>query len=298
MKLATFRRDGGIALGIVTADGLIDVERADPTLPRTLRSLLEAGPDALAAARRLETRPGPRLALADVALAAPIGEPRKFLGLGFSYRSHVAEIRERRKDIQIPPNQVWFTKQVSCVNGPFDDIHKPAISDMLDFEGEMAVVIGRRCRHLRAASAPDVIAGYMICNDVSVRDWQLRAPTATLGKSFDTHGPTGPWVTLADEVAEPEHLGLRTWVNGELRQNGNTNEFIYTLGQMLEELTTVMTLEPGDILTTGSPSGVGAAAVPPRYLKIGDVIRIELEGLGAIENCVVTEPVALGCAGG
>jgi len=290
MKLATFRRDGRLALGIVTEDGLIDVERADASLPRTLRSLLEAGPDALVALRRLATRSGPRVGMCDTVLAAPIGEPRKFLGLGFSYRSHVAEIRERRKDIQIPPNQVWFTKQVSCINGPFDPIHKPAISDMLDYEGEMAVVIGRRCRHVRAAEAHEVIAGYMVCNDVSVRDWQLRSPTATLGKSFDTHGPTGPWLTLADEVENPEHLGLKTWVNGELRQNGNTSDFIYSLGQMLEELTTVLTLEPGDILTTGSPGGVGAAAVPPRYLKVGDVIRIEIECLGAIENRVIAEP--------
>ena len=163
---------------------------------------------------------------------------------------------------------------------------------MLDYEGEMAVVIGRRCRHLRPAAAREVIAGYMVCNDVSVRDWQLRAPTATLGKSFDTHGPTGPWLTLADEVENPESLGLKTWVNGELRQNGNTSDFIYSLGQMLEELTTVLTLEPGDILTTGSPGGVGAAAVPPRYLKIGDIIRIEVESLGAIENRVIAEPAS------
>jgi 2-keto-4-pentenoate hydratase/2-oxohepta-3-ene-1,7-dioic acid hydratase in catechol pathway len=290
MKLVTFRGPGRLALGVVTDDGLIDVERADPSLPRTLRAVLEAGPEAIAALRQLVTRPGPRLALADVTLAAPIPEPRKYLGLGFSYRSHVAEIRERRKDITIPPNQVWFTKQVSCVSGPFDDIHKPAISDMLDFEGELVVVIGRRCRHLRAADARGVIAGYMIGDDVSVRDWQLRAPTATLGKSFDTHGPTGPWLTLADEIDDPEHLGLRTWVNGELRQNGNTDDFIYSIGQMLEELTTVMTLEPGDLLTTGSPGGVGAAAIPPRYLKIGDVVRIEIEGLGAIENRVVADP--------
>jgi 2-keto-4-pentenoate hydratase/2-oxohepta-3-ene-1,7-dioic acid hydratase in catechol pathway len=290
MKLATFRHHGRTALGLVTDDGLIDVERADASLPKTLRGLLEGGVAALEAARRLLGRPGQRLPLQDVVLAAPIGEPRKFLGLGFSYRSHVAEIRERRKDIQIPPNQVWFTKQVSCINGPFDDIHKPAISDMLDFEGEMAVVVGRRCRHVHAAAAREVIAGYMVCNDVSVRDWQLRSPTATLGKSFDTHGPTGPWLTLADEIEEPEHLGLKTWVNGELRQNGNTSDFIYSLGQMLEELTTVLTLEPGDILTTGSPGGVGAAAIPPRYLKIGDVIRIEIESLGAIENRVIAEP--------
>jgi 2-keto-4-pentenoate hydratase/2-oxohepta-3-ene-1,7-dioic acid hydratase in catechol pathway len=290
MKLATFQQAERTALGIVTADGLIDLERADARLPRSMRALLEAGPEAIAQVHRYAAIATERLPLTGVRLAAPIPDPRKFLGLGFSYRSHVAEIREHRKDIKIPANQVWFTKQVSCVNGPFDDIHKPPISDMLDYEGEMAVVIGRRCRHVKPSRAHEVIAGFMVCNDVSVRDWQLRAPTATLGKSFDTHGPTGPWLTLAEEIGDPERLSVRTWVNGELRQNGNTSDFIYTLGQMLEELTTVMTLEPGDILTTGSPGGVGAAMVPPRYLKIGDSIRIDIEGLGAIENKVVAEP--------
>jgi 2-keto-4-pentenoate hydratase/2-oxohepta-3-ene-1,7-dioic acid hydratase in catechol pathway len=292
MKLATFQTAGRTAVGVVTSDGLIDLERADPRLPRSLRALLEAGDEAIAQVRHRVAVSTDRVPLTEVRLMAPVPEPRKFLGLGFSYRSHVAEIRERRKDIKIPPNQVWFTKQVSCVNGPFDDIHKPPISDMLDYEGELAVVIGRRCRHLKPSQAHAVIAGYMICNDVSVRDWQLRAPTATLGKSFDTHGPIGPWLTLSDEVADPERLSVRTWVNGELRQDGNTSDFIYTLGQMLEELTTVMTLEPGDILTTGSPGGVGAAMLPPRYLGIGDVIRIEIEKLGAIENRVVAEPPA------
>jgi 2-keto-4-pentenoate hydratase/2-oxohepta-3-ene-1,7-dioic acid hydratase in catechol pathway len=290
MRLATFRHAGRTALGIVTPEGIIDLERADARLPRSLRALLEAGPEAIAQVRRHAAAVGSRLPLSDVRLAAPIPEPRKFLGLGFSYRSHVEEIRERRKDIHIPANQVWFTKQVSCVSGPFDDIHKPPISDMLDYEGEMAVVVGQRCRHVKPSRAREVIAGYMVCNDVSVRDWQLRAPTATLGKSFDTHGPTGPWLTLAEEIEDPERLGLRTWVCGDLRQNGNTSDFIYTLGQMLEELTTVMTLEPGDILTTGSPGGVGAAMVPARYLKIGDSVRIEIEGLGVIENTVVPEP--------
>jgi len=290
VKLATFRVGQRSSVGVVIEDGLVDLTSLDPRLPRSLRALLEAGPEALEAVRRLATNAPRRLPLHEARLLAPIPEPRKFLGLGFSYRSHVEEIRARRKDIVIPPNQVWFTKQVSCVNGPFDDIHKPPISDMLDYEGELALVIGRRCRHLKANSAREVIAGYMICNDVSVRDWQLRAPTATLGKSFDTHGPTGPWLTLAEEVEDPENLSLKTWVSGELRQNGSTSDFIYTIGQMLEELTTVMTLEPGDILTTGSPGGVGAAMVPPCYLSVGDVVRIEIQALGAIENRVVPEP--------
>jgi 2-keto-4-pentenoate hydratase/2-oxohepta-3-ene-1,7-dioic acid hydratase in catechol pathway len=135
-----------------------------------------------------------------------------------------------------------------------------------------------------------MIGGFMICNDVSVRDWQLRSPTATLGKSFDTHGPTGPWLTTPDELPHPESVRIRTWVDGELRQDGNTNDFIYSIGEMIEELSSVFTLEPGDILSTGSPSGVGGLMDPPRFLTVGQKVRIQVEGLGHIENEVIREP--------
>jgi 2-keto-4-pentenoate hydratase/2-oxohepta-3-ene-1,7-dioic acid hydratase in catechol pathway len=144
---------------------------------------------------------------------------------------------------------------------------------------------------VRRGEAAAVIAGFMVCNDVSVRDWQQRAPTATLGKSFDTHGPIGPWLTTADEVADPARLGIRTWVDGELRQDGNTAELIYSFGEMIEELSTVFTLEPGDILTTGTPSGVGQYMHPPSWLTIGQRVRVEIDGLGHIENVVVREPI-------
>jgi 2-keto-4-pentenoate hydratase/2-oxohepta-3-ene-1,7-dioic acid hydratase in catechol pathway len=151
-------------------------------------------------------------------------------------------------------------------------------------------VIGRRGRHVKGPAVREMIAGFTICNDVSVREWQLRAATATLGKSFDTHGPIGPWIVTPDELFNVHNLSLKTWVNGELRQDGNTDDLVYRFSEMIEELTTVFTLEPGDVLATGTPAGVGGARQPPLYLKIGDVVRIEIEGIGHIENRVVPEP--------
>jgi len=166
----------------------------------------------------------------------------------------------------------------------------PRVSDKLDYEAELGVVIGTRCRHVPAAQARDVIAGYLVCNDVSVRDWQRRSATMTLGKSFNTTGPIGPWIVTDDEVPDPLALTLRMRVNGEVRQEARTGEMIYSIYEQIAYLSTVMTLEPGDILATGTPSGVGAAMDPPSFLKVGDVMRVEIDGIGHIENRVIAEP--------
>jgi 2-keto-4-pentenoate hydratase/2-oxohepta-3-ene-1,7-dioic acid hydratase in catechol pathway len=291
MKIATFTHAGNTRLGVVRGDEIIDVASANSRVPGDLRALLEAGDGALRAVSDA-TGSAKRFPLAEVRLEAPIRTPRKFLGLGLSFKSHLAEVRAKGVPITIPPHQIWFNKQVSCVNGPYDPIHLPAASKQLDYEGELALVIGKRARHVGRADAKRIIAGYLVCNDVSVRDWQLRSPTAMLGKSFDTHGPIGPWLTTQDEVANPENLRIRTWVDGELRQDGNTNDFIYSIGEMIEELTTVFTLEPGDVLATGCPPGVGALMDPPRFLASGQTVRVEVEGLGHIENRVIDEPAA------
>lgn len=191
----------------------------------------------------------------------------------------------------MPDTQVWFNKQVSCVNGPFDPVHMPRVSDKLDYEAELGVVIGKRCRHVSVAEARSVIAGYLVCNDVSVRDWQRRSATMTLGKSFNTTGPIGPWIVTDDEVADPHALTLRMLVNGKLRQEISTGEMVFNIYEQIAYLSTVMTLEPGDLLATGTPSGVGAAMEPPSWLQIGDVMRVEIDGIGHIENLVVAEPV-------
>jgi 2-keto-4-pentenoate hydratase/2-oxohepta-3-ene-1,7-dioic acid hydratase in catechol pathway len=286
MKLATFFDGTSARLGLVEADEIVDIASAGAGLPASVLEVLCAGEAGFEAVRRT-ARVARRIPLSQVKLGPPITAPRKFLGLALSFRSHIEEMRS--KGI-VADRQMWFNKQVSCINGPYDDIHLPRVSRELDYEGELAFVIGRTARHVPRQQASSIIAGYFICNDVSVRDWQRRSPTGTLGKSFDTHGPIGPWLTTADEIPSPEDLNIKTWVDGELRQNGNTSELVYSFGEMIEELSTVFTLEPGDIMTTGSPSGVGYSARPPRFLTAGQVVRVQIDGLGWIENKVVDEP--------
>jgi len=283
MKLATFTHDGATRIGVVTGDEIVDLARAAPSLPREMAAFLAGGSAAMAAARSAGTNA--RLALAEVRLEAPIRRPPKFLAIGLNYADHV-----RESGLGAPSVPVFFNKQSTCVTGPHDPIHLPRVSPLLDYEGELAFVIGRRCRHVPRARANQVIAGYLVVNDVSVRDWQLRTPTMTMGKSFDTHGPMGPWLVTPDEVGDPHALELRTWVNGELRQHANTRELIFDCFAQVEHLSTAFTLEPGDVVTTGTPSGVGGAMSPPRFLQPGDVVRIEIEKIGAIENRVIEEP--------
>jgi 2-keto-4-pentenoate hydratase/2-oxohepta-3-ene-1,7-dioic acid hydratase in catechol pathway len=288
MKLATFIDQAGPPrIGLVDGQEIADVCRANDRLPGDLVMLLSAGHEALKAVEAAARR-APRIPISQVRLAPPVRMPRKFLGLGMSFRSHIEHVRA--KGGEEPPHQIWFNKQVTCVSGPYDPIHLPSVTKELDYEGELAIVIGTRARHVRKRDAASVIAGFMVCNDVSVRDWQRRSPTAMLGKSFDTHGPTGPWLTTADEVLNAQSLRIRTWVDGELRQDGSTSELIYSFGEMLEELSAVFTLEPGDILATGTPAGSGSSFSPPRYLTAGQSVRVEIEALGQIENRVIPEP--------
>ncbi len=286
MKLATFTQNGSTRIGVVEGEQIVDLSGI-PGIPSDMVALLEGGPSGLEAVRKGSTA-AQRLPLSGVRLEAPVLRPRKFLGLGGSYRSHVREIAH----LMAPPkHQTWFNKQVTCVNGPYDDVHLPRVSTTLDYEGELAIIIVARGRHVRGRDAArQMTAGFTVCNDFSVREWQARAFTATLGKSFDTHGPIGPWIVTLDELPNAHSLSLRTWVNGELRQDGNTSELLYRYTEMIEELTAVFTLEPGDILATGSPAGVGAARLPPVYLQSGDIVRVEIEGIGHIENRVVPEP--------
>lgn len=227
-----------------------------------------------------------RHALDDVRLLAPV-TPRKFLGIGLNYADHIAE-----SGMQAPEFPVFFNKQVTCIVGPDADVHMPRVSTLLDYEGELAIVIGKRCRHVPEERADEVIAGYTITNDVSVRDWQLRTPTMTLGKSFDTHGPLGPWIVTGDELGDPHALGIKTYVNNELRQHGNTREMIYNCYQQVAHLSEAFTLEPGDVIATGTPAGIGAVRqpFPSGLLTVGDVVRVEIEGIGALSNTVVAEP--------
>jgi len=225
-----------------------------------------------------------------VHLESPILRPPKILAIGVNYRDHVEEAKEA--GMKIPEFPMVFNKQSTSAHPPYEPFHMPRASHVLDYEGELALVIGRRCRHVPADRAGEVIAGYAVANDVTVRDWQLRVPTWTMGKSFDTHCPLGPWIVTADEVPDPHSLDLKTWVNGELRQSSNTKNLIFDCFALIEHLSTAFTLEPGDVIVTGTPGGVGIAMKPPQLLKVGDVVRIAIDGVGEIENGVVEEPAS------
>ena len=285
MKLCTFRHENSARIGVVTDDGVVDLSIAAPELPREMVALLVAGPDALRRAASAASNAKSRLAQDSVSLRAPILRPPKFLAIGLNYADHVAEA-----GIEAPKHPTVFNKQSTCVAGPNDPVWMPRISHVLDYEGELGFVVGRRCRHVPRDRAHEVIAGYLVVNDVTIRDWQLRVPTWTMGKSFDTHGPIGPWITTADEVGDPHALRLRTFVNGELRQDSTTKQLIFDCYALVAHLSDGFTLEPGDVVATGTPGGVGIAMKPPKLLVVGDRMRIEIEGLGALDNTVVAEP--------
>jgi 2-keto-4-pentenoate hydratase/2-oxohepta-3-ene-1,7-dioic acid hydratase in catechol pathway len=284
MKLARFTHNNATRIGVVVDDSIVDLG-AIPELPRDMIAFLSAGKDALDRARTAVRDKVRSLPLKDVKLEAPIARPPEFLAIGLNYADHVAETGGKA-----PAFPLFFNKQATCVNAPFDPIHRPRASEALDYEGELGIVIGKRCRHVPRDRAHEVIAGYVIVDDVSVRDWQMRAPTMTLGKSFDTHGPVGPWIVTTDEIPDPHKLELRTWVNGELRQHSNTRHLIFNCFAQIETLSTVCTLLPGTIISTGTPSGVAAAMKPPKWLKAGDTVKIEIEGIGSIEHKVIEEP--------
>ncbi|MEQ1638358.1 MAG: fumarylacetoacetate hydrolase family protein [Methylococcales bacterium] len=285
MKLVTFTHANHTRVGAVIENAVVD-SLANPAIPSNMLAFLNAGVTALSAMQQLINSASQCLPLDAVKLEAPIPRPGKFLGVGLNYADHIAETGRDK-----PEFPTIFTKQSTCVIGMGGAIHLPKVSDKLDYEGELAFVIGTRCRHVSVADAPAMIAGYTIVNDVTVRDWQNRSPTWTLGKSFDTHGPMGPWLVTADEIPDPHNLELKTWVNDELRQHANTRQMIFNCYELVAYLSQVMTLEPGDVISTGTPSGVGVKMQPRGYLKAGQTVKINIEGIGTLINPVIDEPV-------
>ncbi|MDQ5940028.1 MAG: hypothetical protein QG557_978 [Pseudomonadota bacterium] len=283
MKLITFTYQTITRIGAVVDTKVVD-GLDDNTLPLDMITFLEQGEVALAKMQRLIESGLHRLNLSDVQLLAPIPRPRKYLGIGLNYADHIDETH-----LEKPEYPVFFTKQSSCVVGPDANVVLPRISEKMDYECELAFVIGKKCKHVSLEDAPNVIAGFMIANDITMRDWQFRSPTWTLGKSFDTHGPLGPWLVTSDEIANPHNLNLKTWVDDELRQNSNTQHMIFNCYEMIAYLSQAMTLEVGDVITTGTPSGVGVKMKPRGYLKAGQVVKIEIDGLGTLRNFVVNE---------
>lgn len=285
MKLVTFTQGGTTRIGAVEAEEVVDFSAQGGDWPRDMVTFLEQGQAALARAREMCATGRGRMALTDVRLEAPIRRPPKILAVGLNYRDHIEET-----GLPMPTVPMIFNKQSTAVTGPGGAIYRPHDSEQLDYEGELGVVIGTRCRRVPKDRAASVIAGYTIVNDVSVRDWQMRSATTTMGKSWDTHCPLGPYIVTTDEVTDPHQLDLRTWVNGSLRQQSNTKHLIFDCFDIVAHLSTAFTLEPGDVIATGTPSGVILGMDPKIWLKPGDVVRIAIERLGVLENPVVDEP--------
>ncbi|MGD9695990.1 MAG: fumarylacetoacetate hydrolase family protein [Thermoleophilia bacterium] len=266
MRLCTFRDDGGTRLGAVDGD------RVTPLAGRDVRDAIGAGPPAAA---------GPAVALGEVELLPPL-VPGKIVGIGWNYLEHIAEMGGERP-LEHPR---VFAKLTTAVTGPSGPVVKPRYTDQLDYEGELAVVIGRRARDVPVERALEHVFGYAVMNDVSARDRQQDEVQWIRAKGGDTFAPWGPWVTTADEVPDPQALALRTWVNGELRQDATTAWMIFPVAELIAWCAASFTLEPGDVIATGTPPGVGAGRTPPAFLEPGDRVRIEIDGLGALEHAV------------
>jgi 2-keto-4-pentenoate hydratase/2-oxohepta-3-ene-1,7-dioic acid hydratase in catechol pathway len=286
MRLVRFLLPSGTPqLGVLDqADQIAPLDVA-PGDSQGVELILAATPGEQAALASAALASDVRHSLSDVKVLAPVPQPSKVFGIGLNYADHIAE-----GNMDIPEVPAVFAKFPNAVSGPGDPIHRPQVSNQLDYEGELCIVIGREARAVSRERATEVIGGYTIINDVTVRDWQLRTQHWSLGKSFDTHGPTGPWVATADEIDPEAGLALRTWVNEDLRQDSNTRHLVFDCRQLVSHLSQACTLYPGDLIATGTPAGVGAVKVPPAYLVAGDEVRVEIEGLGALVNPVIEQP--------
>ena len=296
MKLITFllkNNPKSKRIGAIKNDTVIDFSSSD--LPKDMINFIKLGSTGLDIANDVIDNQKNAHAIDDVILKAPIDKPNKILAVGLNYKKHIDEAKELKdhhsNDVQLQdqfPN--IFNKQNSSVNDPFGDVHRPNASDWLDYEGELGFIIGKECRHVSYENAKNCIYGYTVVNDFSIRDWQFRGPphTMTMGKSWDTHCPFGPYIVTSDEIDDPHNLTLKTFVNDEERQNTNTNLMIYDCYTLIEYLTTAFTLEPGDLIPTGTPEG--SAVTTQNWLKPGDKVKVEIEGLGYIENNIVQEP--------
>ncbi|MCW3040813.1 MAG: Ureidoglycolate lyase [Solirubrobacterales bacterium] len=293
MKLVRYRTAGGVTTGLLEGDEVFALDGL------SVVELLTSDPDERLA--RAQQARGPGVPLSEVTLTAPVEQPGKYLALGFNFADHVAEqpdmtnqtvvdlyetVRLTREAYPSPKLPTIFNKQTSCITGPFDPVLMPEDSSMLDYEGELVIVIGRHGRRLSAEQALSIVGGYTVTNDISVRDWQWDTPTTWPGKSFDTHGPIGPCVVTADAL-DLEDLGIRTWINGELRQSSSTAAMVLDVAAIVSTISQVCSLQPGDLIATGTPGGIGTPTA--NWLKVGDVMRVEVEGIGAIENTVVAE---------
>jgi acylpyruvate hydrolase len=290
MKLVTFTHNAtthiGALQGQVGHESVVDLNRAEPGLPTDMIEFLKGGVTTLQMAEKAITTASPEAILdrSVVTLKAPILRPGKIICLGVNYRDHAEESNQ-----PLPPYPIVFSKYANTVIGPGEAIVLPKVTDQVDYEAEFGVVIGQPARNVSEAEALDYVAGYVPFNDVSARDYQARTSQWTIGKTFDTFGPMGPALVTADEIPDPHNLDIRLRLGDEVMQSSNTGFLIFRVDFLIAYLSAVMTLEPGDLIATGTPGGVGAARQPQRFLQPGDVVSIEIEGLGTLVNPVVAE---------
>lgn len=290
MYIVSYRKQGSWRAGIVRDSLLADVaalNQAYHEAPTTVRSLLETGAASVTkvlhlAENAFENKSEQLIPLEKVEVGPPVPNPDKIICLGLNYREHAREIQ-----MDMPQVPTLFAKFRNALCGPTSPIVLPRVSTQIDYEGELAVVIGRRCKEVSEHEALDFIAGYTIMNDVSARDLQMQTSQWTAGKALDTFAPMGPGIVPASDIPDPQTLQIMTRVNGVILQQGNTRDMIFPVTRTIAFLSSLMTLEPGDLIATGTPSGVGFKRQPPIFLKAGDVVEVEIERIGVIRNPVV-----------
>jgi acylpyruvate hydrolase len=290
MRLVTFQHQGQVRLGAQASRSgvsyILDLNRAQPDIPADLLLLMRAGASALERARKASASAGEAqwIPESEVTLLAPLPRPGKILCVGHNYKGHLGIGRE-----ELPEYPNMFSKTANTIIGHKHPIVIPKVTAQVDYEAELMVVIGKTARQVSEAEALTYVAGYTIFNDVSARDYQKRTSQWLLGKSFDTFGPMGPALVTADEIPDPHCLDLELTVNGVPRQRANTRDMIFSVPLLVSYLSTVMTLEPGDVIATGTPAKLPEAANPQQFLEAGDVVRITIEKLGILENPVAAE---------
>jgi 2-keto-4-pentenoate hydratase/2-oxohepta-3-ene-1,7-dioic acid hydratase in catechol pathway len=291
MKIARYRHKNQEHYGILTQQYIVSLpalaKHFKEKLPQNIETFIASGEKALKTAETLLSKAeassveNVSAPISSVALLAPIASPPKIICLGLNYVDHAAE-----SHATVPDEPVIFMKPHTTIICPNEKIIKPRFVHELDYEGELAIVMGKQAKNVPVSEAKKHVFGYTILNDVSARDYQFKDGQWTRGKSFDTFAPTGPCITTANQLEDTDNLAVRTWVNKELRQNSTTRNMAFKVSEIVYHLSRVMTLEPCDIIATGTPAGVGFAMKPPKYLQHGDVVRIEIEGIGTLENTV------------
>jgi 2-keto-4-pentenoate hydratase/2-oxohepta-3-ene-1,7-dioic acid hydratase in catechol pathway len=284
MRLATIQTPSGPRAAVRHGDSYVDLHATEASFSPSLKALLAGGLDALKKAALFAARADAIKYPLTTKLLPPIPDPAKIVCIGLNYRDHAAE-----SGSPIPKDPVLFSKYATALIGAGDAIVVPSVSQEVDYEAELVIVIGKKGRHLSREQALDHIAGYTVGHDVSARDWQLKKDGKQwmVGKTFDTFAPCGPELVTPDEVGDPHSLGIRLRLNGETMQNSNTKQMIFSVGELVSYLSTVFTIEPGDLVYTGTPPGVGMARKPPVFLRGGDVVEVEIDKLGVLRNPVV-----------